>query len=96
MFREKIKNLFANASEEKPKIVTEIRTTESEEEYEESESNSSSETAHESNHIKRHKNKTLLDNLLSLVTNCCGTREKHIEDDNFNTVNVSSCDSDTK
>ena len=96
VFREKIKNLFANASEEKPKIVTEIRTTESEEEYEESESNSSSETAHESNHIKRHKNKTLLDKLLSLVTNCCGTREKHIEDDNFNTVNVSSCDSDTK
>ena len=68
----------------------------SEEEYEESESNSSSETAHESNHIKRHKNKTVLDKLLSLVTNCCGTREKHIEDDNFNTVNVSSCDSDTK
>ena len=97
LFKEKIQGLFVNVSEEKPKIVDVIR---SEEEYEESESgtNSSSETAHESNHIKRHKNKTLLDKLLSLVTNCCGTREKHIDDDNkenINNANVTSCDSGT-
>lgn len=76
VLKDKIKKLFINISQEKPKIVDEVHSPESEEEYEESESNtnSSSETAHESNH-SRHK-KTLLDKFLSLVTNCCGTREK--------------------